>query len=132
MSELLSSIWGATVELNLDEQNKSIANKTNTQHRLLGCRGLMAIWAVAVGFFLIMLCSGLWPLDPGIASLASGVWPLVPWALEAVLWPLAFCLWPLAFRLDLFCSTAIRFRARMFVRCFRARMFVRCFALIAR
>ena len=73
----------------------------------------------------------LWPLDPGIASLASGVWPLVPWALEAVLWPLAFGLWPLAFRLDIFCSIAIRFRARMFVRCFRARMFVRCFALIA-
>ena len=74
----------------------------------------------------------LWPLDPGIASLVSGVWPLVLWALEAVLWPLAFGLWPLAFRLDLFCSTAIRLRTRMFVRCFRARMFVRCFALIVR
>ena len=93
VSEQLSSIWGATVELNLDEQNKNIANKTNTQHRLLGCRGLMAIWAVAVGFFLIMLCSGLWALASLLWSLVSGLWSSGPWKLSSGLWPLASGLW---------------------------------------
>ena len=92
-SKLLSSIWGATVELNLDEQNKSIASKTNTQHRALGCRGLMAIWAVAVGFFLIMLCSGLWALASLLWSLVSGLWSSGPWKLSSGLWPLASGLW---------------------------------------
>ena len=93
VSELLSLILGAAVELNLDQQNKSIAHKTNTQHRLLGCRGLMAIWAVADGFFLIMLCSGLWALASLLWSLVSGLWSSGPWKLSSGLWPLASGLW---------------------------------------
>ena len=92
-SKLLSSIWGATVELNLNQQNKSIANKTNTQHRLLGCRGLRPIWAVAVGFFLIMLCSGLWTLASLLWPLVSGLWSPGLWKLPSGLWPLASGLW---------------------------------------
>ena len=127
-SKLLSSIWGATVELNLNQQNKSIANKTNTQHRLLGCRGLMAIWAVAVGFFLIMLCSGLWTLASLLWPLVSGLWSPGLWKLSSGLWPLASGLW--RFGSIFFRSTAVRFPARMFVRCFA--LIVRSFVLVRR